>query len=153
MRFDIVARDVAPWSFGADFRKSRPDLLDRVKFHPAITEERKKELLRGCHVMVAPSHYESFGMMYVEAMAFGRATIGCPVGGVPEIVQDGQTGLLVKPDDERALAKAILSLAADPQRCAAMGRAGYERFRERFTLERTAREMLAFYESVLENRR
>ena len=132
VRFNIVARDVPPWTFGADFRKSRPDLLDRVKFHSGITEDRKKELLRRCHLMVAPSHYESFGMMYVEAMAFGRATIGCPVGGVPEIVLDGQTGLLVRPDDEGALAEAILSLAADPQRCAAMGRAGYERFRERF---------------------
>jgi hypothetical protein len=152
VRFDVVARDVAPWSFGADFRKRRRDLIDRVKFHSGITEERKKELLRGCHVMAAPSHYESFGMMYVEAMAFGRATIGCPVGGVPEIVLDGQTGLLVKPDDERALAEAILSLAADPQRCAAMGRTGYERFRERFTVERMARETLAFYESVLSRR-
>jgi len=148
VRFDIVARDVAPWTFGADFRKRRPDLLDRLKFHSGITEDRKKELLRRCHMMVAPSHYESFGMMYVEAMAFGRATIGCPVGGVPEIVLDGQTGLLVKPDDEQALAEAILSLAADPQRCAAMGRTGYERFRERFTVERMARETLAFYESV-----
>jgi glycosyltransferase involved in cell wall biosynthesis len=100
-------------------------------------------------MMVAPSHYESFGMMYVEAMAFGRATIGCPVGGVPEIVLDGRTGLLVKPDDEHALAEAILSLAADPQRCAAMGRAGYERFHERFTAERMAEETLTFYEAVL----
>jgi glycosyltransferase involved in cell wall biosynthesis len=152
VRFDIVARDVPPWTFGADFRKSRPDLLDRVKFHSGITEDRKKELLRRCHMMVAPSHYESFGMMYVEAMAFGRATIGCPVGGVPEIVLDGRTGLLVKPDDERALAEAILSLAADPTRCARMGQAGYERFLERFTVERMARESLAFYQSVLERR-
>ncbi len=149
VQFDIVARDVPPWTFGADFRKSRPDLLDRVKFHSAITEDRKKELLRRCRMMIAPSHYESFGMMFVEAMAFGRATIGCPVGGVPEIVLDGRTGLLVKPDDEGALAEAILSLAADPQRCAAMGQAGYERFRERFTAERMAEETLAFYESVL----
>jgi glycosyltransferase involved in cell wall biosynthesis len=149
VRFDIVARDAPPWTFGADFRKRHPHLLDRLTFHSGITEDRKKELLRRCHMMVAPSHYESFGMMYVEAMAFGRATIGCPVGGVPEIVLDGRTGLLVKPDDEQALADAILSLAADPQRCAAMGRAGYERFLERFTVERMARETLELYESVL----
>jgi hypothetical protein len=149
IRFDIVARDVPPWTFGADFRKRHPHLLGRLKFYSRITEDQKKELLRRCHMMAAPSHYESFGLMYVEAMAFGRATIGCPVGGVPEIVLDGQTGLLVKPDDEQALAEAILSLAADPQRCAAMGRAGYERFRERFTVERMAQETLAFYESVL----
>jgi glycosyltransferase involved in cell wall biosynthesis len=149
VRFDIVARDTPPWTFGADFRKRHPHLLDRLTFHSGITEDRKKELLRRCHMMVAPSHYESFGMMYVEAMAFGRATIGCPVGGVPEIVLDGRTGLLVKPDDEQALADAILSLAADPQRCAAMGRAGYERFRDHFTVERMAKETLAFYGSVL----
>jgi hypothetical protein len=148
-RFDIVARDVPPWTFRADFEREHPELLDRVTFHSRISDEEKKSLLRRCHMMVAPSRYESFGLMYVEAMAFGRAVIGCPVGGVPEIVADGQTGLLVKPDDEEALAEAILALAADPNRCAALGRAGRERFLSDFTAERMARETAAFYERVL----
>jgi glycosyltransferase involved in cell wall biosynthesis len=147
--FDIVARDAHPWTYRADFEREHPELLDRVRFHSVIFDEEKKALLRRCHMMAAPSHYESFGLMYVEAMAFGRAVIGCPVGGVPEIVTDGETGLLVKPDDEAALAEAILALADDRDRCAALGRAGRERFLSHFTAERMARETAEFYEAMM----
>ena len=75
-------------------------------------------------VVVVPSMGEGFGMVALEAMERGRAVIASRVGGLPEIVVDGATGLVVPPEDAHALAEAMLALASDPSRAAAMGAAG-----------------------------
>ncbi|MGL6279583.1 MAG: glycosyltransferase [Gaiella sp.] len=100
-------------------------------------------------LVVVPSHGEGFGMVALEAMERGRAVIASAVGGLPEIVEDGVTGLLVPPHDPAALATAIAALARDPARCAAMGRAGRRRALERFSQERCAAATEALYRSAL----
>ena len=77
-----------------------------------------------CDLFVAPSLYESFGLIYLEAMRFAKPVIGCRVGGIPEIVEDGRSGLLVAPGDAAALAKAIRDLLDSPERRATMGAYG-----------------------------
>ena len=84
-------------------------------------------LLRGCAWFVLPSRVEPQGIVNLEAMAAGRAVVASDTGGVPEIVLNGQTGVLVPPDDATALAHALQELAAEPQRRAALGAAGLER--------------------------
>ncbi len=90
-----------------------------------VSGERLSELYRECSLFVAPSLWESFGLVFLEAMAQGKAVVGTTAGGIPEVVEDGLTGLLVPPGDANALAGAVLSLIGDPDRCAAMGRAGF----------------------------
>lgn len=100
-------------------------------------------------VFVLPSRSEGLGLVAVEAMAAGRPVVASCTGGLPEVVVDGETGLLVEPEDPVALARAIRMLLADPDRAARMGAAGRQRVRERFSAERMARETAALYEELM----
>jgi len=86
-------------------------------------------------VVAMPSHVEAFGVVAAEAMSAGRPLVASAVGGLPEVVEDGVTGRLVPPRDERALAEALLDLLRSPEEARRMGEAGYRRFEERFTNE------------------
>lgn len=87
-------------------------------------------------VCVVPSVWqEAFGLSALEPMSHGVPVIASAVGGLPEVVVDGETGLLVPPGDEEALADALLALLTDPGRRAEMGRRGRMRAREDFDLE------------------
>jgi glycosyltransferase involved in cell wall biosynthesis len=98
---------------------------------------RVPELLPGFDVFCLSSVPRSEGMptVILEAMACGIPVVATDVGAVRELVTDGVTGLVVAPEDEDALARALLALAADPDRRAAMGAAGRERFTRDFALE------------------
>ena len=85
------------------------------------------QLLTHATVFVCPSLYEPLGIVNLEAMACGAAVVASRVGGIPEVVADGETGLLVPPDDDAALAAAINVLVRDAGRAAAMGRLGRKR--------------------------
>jgi len=85
------------------------------------------QLLTNALIFVCPSVYEPLGIVNLEAMACGTAVVGSRVGGIPEVVSDGETGLLVRADDPEALAGALNALIGDPARAAALGRAGRER--------------------------
>ena len=97
---------------------------------------------------VCPSVYEPFGIINLEAMACATPVVASAVGGIPEVVVDGETGLLVRPGDPEALADALARLLADPGRGAAMGRAGRRRVEELFAWERIAERTLATYEDA-----
>lgn len=79
---------------------------------------------------------EALPMVLLEGMALGRPVVATAVGGVPELVEHGRTGLLVAPRNPAAFAEALIRLAADPARATAMGSAGLERQRQFYTLER-----------------
>ncbi len=85
--------------------------------------------------VVLPSETEGFSNTIVEAMAFGRPVVACRVGGNPEAIDDGVTGLLVPPRDPAALAAALADLAADPDRRRAMGERARQAVSQRFSLE------------------
>jgi glycosyltransferase involved in cell wall biosynthesis len=106
-------------------------------------------VLERAEIVVVPSHGEGFGMVALEAMERGRPVIASAVGGLPEIVEDGRTGLLVPPGDADALAGAILELAADRSRAAAMGAAGRARALAEFSQERCTDRIEALYRGSL----
>ena len=95
-----------------------------------------------------PSVYEPFGLINLEAMACGTAVVASAVGGIPEVVVDGETGLLVPPGDPAMLATAVGRLLADPGFGARLGSAGRSRVEERFSWERIADRTLAVYEDA-----
>jgi glycosyltransferase involved in cell wall biosynthesis len=100
-------------------------------------------------IVVVPSLGEGFGMVALEAMERARPVVASAVGGLPEIVGDGETGLVVPPADADALADAIVALAGNLPRAAEMGRAGRVRALEQFTPERCAAQVEALYERAL----
>src|SRR5262245_24095072 len=100
-------------------------------------------------VVVVPSLGEGFGMVALEAMERARPVIASAVGGLPEIVEDGTTGIVVEPGDAEGLAEAIVALAGDLERAAEMGRAGRERALAQFTPERSAERIESLYRAAL----
>ncbi|MCZ7589610.1 MAG: glycosyltransferase family 4 protein [Gaiella sp.] len=101
------------------------------------------------NVVVVPSFGEGFGMVALEAMERGRPVVASTVGGLPEIVDDGRTGILVPPGDADALAAALVDLVRDPARAAAMGAAGRARALGEFAQERCTDRIEALYETAL----
>ena len=93
-------------------------------------------------VFALPTLREAFGLAFVEAMAFGLPVIGSRIEAVPEIVVEGETGLLVPPRDPAALARALCALLDDPTRARRMGEAGRARVAERFGWDRAIGRML-----------
>jgi alpha-maltose-1-phosphate synthase len=113
------------------------------------------QLLTHATVFVCPSVYEPLGIVNLEAMACETAVVASAVGGIPEVVADGLTGLLVpclavEPAEFQAgLAAAVNELASNPERAAAMGRAGRERAVREFGWDTIAHRTVELYESVL----
>jgi glycosyltransferase involved in cell wall biosynthesis len=99
-------------------------------------------------VLVQPSRADTLPLTVLEAMADGVPVIGARVGGIPELVVDGQTGLVVPPEDPPALAAALESLARDPERRRDLGRRGRERAETEFSADRATQRMLALYEEL-----
>lgn len=100
-------------------------------------------------IVVVPSLSEGFGLVAAEAMALGKPVIASRVGGLPEVVEDRITGVLVPPDDSAALALAIDELIDDPEGRAAMGVAGRERVETEFTAQRMSSAYVGLYEQLL----
>lgn len=107
------------------------------------------DVYRRADVVVVPSRYEGFCFVAVEAALAGRPVVATRVSSLPEVVHDGDTGLLVAPDDPAALRGAIAALAADPGRGRAMGAQGRRRAAERFRPDRIHDELEAFLGEVL----
>lgn len=91
---------------------------------------------------------EPFGRVLIEAMACRRPVVAFRSGAVPEIILDGATGVLVRPNDVAAMAEAILGLVRDPGRAAALGEAGRQRVAEHFTLDASTRGIEAVYDEL-----
>ncbi|MBW4620969.1 MAG: glycosyltransferase [Cyanosarcina radialis HA8281-LM2] len=108
------------------------ELTDRVRFAGSVSEEEIMALMNRSDVFVLASHAEPLGVVYMEAMASGVATIGTNAGGVPEIITDGQDGLLVPPENEVALKQAIELLMDDSQFRLQLARNGRKTTVERF---------------------
>ena len=102
-------------------------------------------LLAAAAVFVLPSSAEGLPLTVLEAMAAGRPVVATRVGGTPEAVVDGETGLLVPAGDVAALARALDGLLADPERASRMGEAGRGRVAERFSAAAMSERVLATY--------
>jgi len=108
-------------------------------------------LFDGCELFVLPSRHEPFGIVNMEAMASGKAIVATSVGGVPEIVRDGENGMLVPPDDPQALADAINRLLDDDPLRRRLGQAGRARAWN-FAWSTITDQYLAVYEAAAERR-
>jgi len=147
----------------AGVEAARRERLNVVWIADMLSREEIRQLYSHAAIFVCPSVYEPFGITNLEAMACERPVVATAVGGIPEVVVDGETGLLVPvefrsddpmtpADPERLandLATAINALIADPERRAAMGAAGRRRAVERFSWSSIADQTVALYQGLL----
>lgn len=106
----------------------------------------KEAALRRACIFLLPSYAEGLPMALLEAMAHGLPVIATPVGGIPQAVVDGMTGLLVPPGDVRALERAVLALLGDPERAAALGAAARRRMLERYDVSVVLERIAGLYD-------
>ena len=125
-------------------------LEDRVTFLEKLSPEELVRQYNRAQLLASPSLYEGFGLPAAEALACGTPVVATTVGALPEIVDDGVSGLLVPPGEVGPLAGAIRTLLEDPERCQRMGEAGAWQVRKRLSWKRTAEETLALYREAID---
>ena len=124
-------------------------LAARVRFHGFQSEIAAH--LASAQALVLCSHFEAFPYAVLEAMRAGLPVVASCVGGIPEAVQDGVTGLLAPAENPDALRACLARLIADPARRAQYGAAGRERFLARFTLDRMIGDTVRVYREAIED--
>ncbi|HTV53605.1 MAG TPA: glycosyltransferase family 4 protein, partial [Terriglobia bacterium] len=122
---------------------------DRVVLAGKVSDEELERYLARCDIYVAPSRYESFGLVFLEAMMFGKPAIGCRAGGMPEVIEDGVTGLLAEPGDAGSLIAALERLIVDRALRQHLGEAARRRYLARYTRDHLIDRTLEFYRRVL----
>lgn len=151
VNFLIVGGTVNP-----EEEKYKRELEDKVKelglsdqviftgFYPDLIY-----LLSNIEIVIIPSLYEAPSAVAMEAMAMKRPVVASNVGGIPEVVINGETGFLVPPKNPRAIAEKTIFLLKNPQKAREMGEKGYLRVKENFTQEKLAREYEKLYEELI----
>lgn len=152
VRFRIIGDSSLPGPDGVRFvDKFNSDYtgmpwLNRVHFEGRVEQDVLMDAYSTCDIFVAPSRFESFGLIFLEAMRAGKAVVGCAAGGMPEVVSHEVNGLLVEPGNVQEFVAAILELAINRDLRLKMGAAGKRIFDEKFTAKRMAEESGALYD-------
>jgi glycogen(starch) synthase len=125
---------------------ARRGLASRATFAGRLSHDAIYPFLASATLVAVPSQIEPFGLVALEAAQMGRPVVASSVGGLPEVVAHGKTGLLVPPGDTAALASAIASLLDNPEQAKAMGEAGRRRSESHFSWD----SYLGAHESVFQ---
>jgi glycosyltransferase involved in cell wall biosynthesis len=120
-----------------------------VIFEGWVDGAKKCRCLSEATIVVVPSHFEAFGMSILEAMTYGKPVVATSVGGVPEVLMDGQHGRLVAPHDPQAIASALVELLADEGASFRMGIAGFHHARDNYKANHVTEVLGRYYDSLL----
>ena len=145
-----------PWLPPADIQR-RASISTSRDAHPSVTFTGRRDdvpaVTAALDVAVLPSYREAQGLSILEAMALGRPVVASAVGGIPEMIEHGRTGLLVPPRDPDALADALVRLLQDHPYADTLGRAGRELVEERFCAELMVRAVETIYDEAIADER
>ena len=146
---DIVLHLIGEGSQLEIYRKrvDQLGLSNHIVFHQWMEADDIKKLARTCRVGVFPSHIESFGLAVVEAMAVGLPIVATRVGALPEFVQEGKSGILVRSGDRPQLIKAILEVLANAEKYEKMAGIVKNEIGQKFSWDLTARKILSHYQN------
>ncbi len=151
--FSIVGGD--PWALNPEREMARLQALreelgvtELVGFIGAKNQNDLPKYYAAAEVVVMPSHYESFGLVALEAMAMGTPVVASEVGGLAHLIKDGETGFHIPPRDPEALADRLCLLLSDPVLRAALGRQA-QAYARQYDWSRIAERMIQFYQTLL----
>ena len=109
----------------------------------------KDELLDKCGILVLPSYFEGFPLSVIEGMLHGCAVISTDVGGIPEAIEDGVSGILIKPKDIDGLKNAIESVTDDKEFAKRLSCGGIKTAKEKFSLEKNLQKLIEIYKNLV----
>lgn len=124
-------------------------IRDSVRFVGFVDHSDLPAYFASANMFVLPSRSESMPVVVAEAMASALPVVSTTVGGISELVDQGETGVLVPPNDPHALAEAVVDMLNDPERMRDMGTRGRERVRQHFTWDKVAERVVEFYQEIL----
>jgi len=125
------------------------DCQKRIHLMGMLPDDEVDHWLQRADVFVAPSLYESFGLGFLEAMRWGTPVIGTNVGGIPEVVEHGMTGLLVSPESPSQLAQALLTLLQNADVRCKLGQEARRCVESRFSSRRMAEQVSELYANTV----
>jgi len=146
----IAGRPMVPSTFERAYASLPEDQRLRTRRLGPVDGQLKQDMLAAADLFAMPSRIDSFGIVYLEAWAYGVPVIGCRAGGVPDVIDDGQDGVLIDYGDEAGLVMAIEGLLSDPDGRRAMGRRGRTKVEAHYTWERIYRGMVRVYQDVVD---
>ncbi len=138
--------------FNAFFNRLSSATRERILRLGPVTGQDKQDLLAATDVFALPSRIDSFGMVYLEAWAYSKPVIGARAGGVPDVIDDGHDGRLVRFGNVDELATTIAQLLTDPVQAAQLGRAGRAKVEQLYTWDRIYQLTYNIYTELLDRR-
>jgi len=139
----IVGDGPLAGEIAADIR--RRGLDERIRVHPAVRHAELLRIMQAADLLVMASTHEGFPLSPGEAMALGRPVLATKVGGSPELLEDGVSGVLVPPGDPAALADGMMRLLKNPEERRRLGAAAQRRIADRFSTEHLAEVWMTYY--------
>lgn len=129
------------------------EFSERVIFEGYISDEEIIDRYSNCDIFIAPSRFESFGLIFLEAMIFSKPVIGTNIGGIPEVVENGVSGILIENENSEDLKNALIKLIENKNIRESMGKNGRRIYEEKFTAEIMANKFIDYYKNILSCRR
>jgi len=131
------------------YAKLPPSVRGRITLLGPTFGDEKRDLLAACQMVVMPSRVDAFGIVYLEAWANRKPVIGARAGGVPEVIKDGEDGLLVPFGDIQGLSEAISLLLEDDNLASRLGEKGFRKTMRFYTWDAIYRKVKGIYEELI----
>jgi len=153
IKFRLVGSDT-PYNGKKTYKSYLKSLISSkfqksFEFLDYVEESKLRELYSKCSIFVAPSVYESFGLIFLEAMRESKPVIGTNVGGIPEIIDDGENGFLIEPNDFKSLSQKLEFLLDNPNEITRLGKNGREKLEKVFSTESFVNNTLEIYKKAI----
>ena len=113
-----------------------------------IDKEEKEKYLQECNIFVLPTYFEGLPMSLLEGMSYECACIASAVGGIPQVIEDGVSGVLIQPKDENSLKEAIEKLLQDEKQQEKLGQTGRQRVLDGFELAKSIDKLVEIYTTL-----
>lgn len=132
----------------SELQKKTEEISDLVEWIGWVSGKEKEKYLEKCDVFVLPSYFEGQPVSILEAMSYSCAIVASRVGGIPQMIEDGETGILVEPKNAEALRQGLEKALADDMLCERIGKAARKKVAEEFSMEKNIEQLMGIYEAV-----
>ncbi|RWY57332.1 glycosyltransferase family 4 protein [Mucilaginibacter gilvus] len=151
IQFNIIGADTGNEYQNRFIADTDTGILQKVTFSGKVDNDALQQAYYNADIFVAPSRYESFGLIFIEAMSYGKPVIGCDAGGMPEIITDNYNGLFALPGDAQSLAEKLILLIENTSLRDELGSNALKTVQEKFTVAQLAASSLNYYQQISNN--